>query len=251
LTAFLTTKDLRFSRNGREILRIDEFGLRKGETLALVGPNGAGKSSLLLILALLQTPTSGTIIFDGQISGKGNLLAMRRRMALVFQDALLLDMSVKKNLTIPLKFRGIPRFEADKRVATWLERFGITHLANQPARNLSGGEAQRVSLSRACALQPEILLLDEPFAALDYPTKKDLLGQLAGILQDMKTTTIFVTHDFTEIPYVASQVAVLLDGRIIRQGPVSKIFGESFGNGSAFAPWESVSRMDPVRPAGN
>jgi tungstate transport system ATP-binding protein len=235
----MEVKNLRLVRDGREILNIGELVVERGEVLAIVGPNGAGKSSLLLTLAALQPPTSGTIHLDGRIMGNGNLLALRRRMALVFQEALLLDATVQRNITLALRMRGISRSEATTRAQKWLDRFGIAHLASRSARKLSGGEAQRTSLARAFALEPEILLLDEPFAALDYPTRKALLRELGQLLESMHLTTLFVTHDYTEIPYLAKKTVVLYEGKVIRSGSVEDIFGKELLQRETKVPWES------------
>ncbi|MCU0587181.1 MAG: ATP-binding cassette domain-containing protein [Syntrophobacteraceae bacterium] len=232
-------EDLRLELGGRQIYHIDRLAIRRAEVLALVGPNGAGKSSLLLTLALLQKPTSGTVEIDGEAARNGNALGLRRKMAVVFQQALLLDMTVRQNLLAALRIRGIPRREALERVAYWLDRFGISSLAQRPARVLSGGEAQRASLARAFALEPRVLLLDEPFAALDYPTRKALLNDLGGLLSEMSMTALFVTHDYTEIPYLAERVAVLHQGRIVKDGSLREVFGEDMLKRSLWAPWET------------
>lgn len=234
----LSAKDLRLVRDGRQILDIGELTVEQGEVVAVVGPNGAGKSSLLLILALLERATSGTVRLFGEIAGNGNLLALRRRIALVFQDALLLDTTVKRNVTVPMRIRDIPPQEASTRADKWLNQFGIAELSSRRARHLSGGEAQRTSLARAFALEPEILFLDEPFSALDYPTRKSLLMELGQILKKMRLTTVFVTHDYTEILHFCENVAVLYNGRIIRRGSVREIFGEGILERKICAPWD-------------
>jgi tungstate transport system ATP-binding protein len=238
MTPSLVAENLALSRAGKEIFHIEKLALHRGEVLALVGPNGAGKTSLLLTLALLHPPTGGTIAFNGIAALNGNLLSLRRRMAVVFQEALLLDTTVLRNLIIPLRIRGIPKNEATKRADKWLDRFGIAHLAGRKARHLSGGEAQRTSLARAFALEPEFLFLDEPLGALDYPTRKALLSELGQILKSMNMTTLFVTHDFTEIPYVASTVAVLFEGRLVKYGTDREVFGEELLQSKVWTPWE-------------
>ncbi len=234
----LRAEDLKWHQSGRDILSIGEISLEAGEVLALVGPNGAGKSSLLLTLALLQSPTEGSIWVNGEQAHNANRLALRRRMATVFQEPHLLDFSVWHNVDWPLRMRGIGRAEATARTEHWLERFGISHLAGRPARRLSGGEAQRTSLARAFALQPDILFLDEPFSALDYPTRNKLLEDLGSFLKETLTTTFFVTHDFSEIPHLADRVLVLNEGRIVRGGTVREVFGEEALKWSSWVPWE-------------
>lgn len=234
----LIAEDLRLERSGREIFHIENLTIPQGEVLALVGPNGAGKSSLLLTLAMLEAPSGGVVRFAGEAALNGNRLGMRRRMAVVFQEAMLLDTSVQRNITIALRIRGVAGRDAAQRAQKWLERFGIGHLARRPARQLSGGEAQRASLARAFALEPEVLFLDEPFAALDYPTRKALLNELGPMLKDMNMTALFVTHDYTEIPYLAQRVAVLYEGRIIKCGSVVEVFGEEILSRKIWVPWE-------------
>ena len=234
----LEVRDLRRTNSVKEIFNVDHFALMKGETAAMVGPNGAGKTTFLLTLALLQPPSSGSILVDGIEADAHNLLALRRRMAVVFQDALLLNMSVYANLKIALHIRGIRGAQARGRADKWLELFGITHLAEQRARHISGGEAQRVSLARAFALEPDILFLDEPFASLDYPSRNSLLKDLGQILKSMTMTTLFVTHDYSEIPFLASRTAVMVNGKIIREGPNEAIFGADFFKRQSLVPWE-------------
>jgi tungstate transport system ATP-binding protein len=238
MTLPLVVENLSLSRAGQQIFHIEKLALHRGEVLALVGPNGAGKTSLLLTLALLQPPTGGNLTFNGVAVSNGNVLPLRRRMAVVFQDALLLDTTVFRNVMIPLRIRGVPNDEAKGRAQKWLDRFGIAHLGRRKARHLSGGEAQRTSLARAFALEPEFLFLDEPLGALDYPTRKALLSELGQILKDMNMTTLFVTHDFTEIPYLASMVAVLYEGRMVKYGTIREVFGEELLESKAWTPWE-------------
>jgi tungstate transport system ATP-binding protein len=241
MTPILEARDLRLMISGREILNIDHFGLKNGEVLALIGPNGSGKSTLLKVLALIEPPTAGAVYFNGHpVYPNGNLLSARRRMALVFQEALLFDTSVYRNIMIALRIRGITGKTASERAQKWLDRFGISHLTRRPARRLSGGEAQRANLARAFALEPDVLFLDEPFSALDYPTRKTLLSEMGQLLKSMNMTTLFVTHDYTEIPYLASDVSILFDGKIKKSGTVQDIFGDEMFEKRLLAPWEGL-----------
>lgn len=235
----IIAENLRLELSGREIFHIDRLEIGKGEVLALIGPNGAGKSSLLLTLALLQIPTGGAIRIDGETANNGNRLRLRRKMAVVFQEPLLLDFTVRQNIMAALRIRGVPRRDATERMSEWLERFKISHLADRPASVLSGGEAQRTSLARSFALEPQILFLDEPFGSLDYPTRKSLLIELGQLLSEMNITTLFVTHDYTELPYLARRVAVLFEGGIIKEGSLNEVFGEETVKLTLWAPWEA------------
>ncbi|SHK98211.1 energy-coupling factor ABC transporter ATP-binding protein [Desulforamulus aeronauticus] len=222
--SILVAEDITFIKNGRTILDIDHFSLNEGEVTALIGVNGAGKTSLMQILALLQQPTSGRVVFQGKIANKKNLRELRHRMAFVFQQPLLLDMTVRQNIAMGLRIRKLAKQEIEGRVNLWLEKLGISHLADGPVRFLSGGEAQRVSIARALALQPEVLFLDEPFTGLDSPTRGQLLLDIAGLLHGTKIATLFVTHDYAEIPHLAHRLSVLDQGRVIQTGTPEEIY---------------------------
>lgn len=244
MSAKLSVKNLKLRRSSRDILDIEQFILNRGDVLAVVGPNGAGKSSLLQILAFLIEPDTGIIMLDGETVGNGNRLTVRRKLAMVFQESLLLDTTVQKNIEIPLRIRGISRQEASSRSQEWMNRLGIIRLSGQRARNLSGGESQRTSIARALAMKPEILLMDEPFSALDYPTRKSLLLEMGDIIHTYGMTTVFVTHDFSEIPALTRQVAVLYNGRLTKQGDINEILGESAVSVKSWAPWDDGPESD-------
>ena len=205
------------------MLTVEALDLLSGEVLAVLGPNGAGKSTLLSVMALLERPDRGEVLFEGQPVA-GDALAYRRRMAVVFQEALLLDASVRENAATGLRLRSVGRAERERRVARWLARFGINHLASRSARRLSGGEAHRVALARAFALEPEVLLLDEPFSGLDQPTREALLDELAGVLSETGVSTLLVTHERQEALRLGDRLAVIIDGRIRQVGPVAEVF---------------------------
>ncbi len=205
------------------VLDIERLDVRAGEVLAVVGPNGAGKSTLIGVLGLLEKPTRGEVSFEGE-PVSGPYLAYRRRMAVVFQEPLLLEATVEANVTTGLVLRGVPREERRERARRWMERFGIGRLAGRSARTLSGGEAQRTSLARALVLEPEVLLLDEPFAALDEPTRQGLMDDLARVLGESGAATVLVTHDRNEALRLGDRLAVLMDGRIRQEGTPQGIF---------------------------
>jgi len=220
----LEAKALEVRRDNSLILDIPHLRVEDKEVLALVGPNGAGKTTLLLTLALLYTPSAGEIKFEGKsISyGKG-LINLRRRFAVVFQEPLLFDTSVYENVASGLRVRGIRGRELKQRVFTWLEQFGIAHLAKRAARTLSGGEAQRVTLARALVLNPNILFMDEPFASLDPPTRERLIRDMERIVHETKITTVFVTHDRSEALQLAHRIGVMHQGRIIQIGSPERV----------------------------
>lgn len=214
----ISIKNISVRRGGRVVLEADELNVEKGEVLAVVGPNGAGKSTLLLTLARLLKPERGEIWFSGKPTAAESALHYRRRIGLVMQDPLLFDMSVRENVAAGLKFRGVAKKEIGPRVEKWLEQLGISHLAGRRANELSGGEGQRVSLARALVLDPELLLLDEPFSALDSPTRTRLIDDLGRILPENGVTTIFITHDLAEARRLGNRLAILLNGRLMQTG---------------------------------
>ena len=223
MRALVEVHDLLVRRGGRNVLEVPALEVGRGEVLALIGPNGSGKSTLLLVLACLLKPVSGEILFDERPLSQWKALEYRRRISFVFQAALLLDMTVAENVALGLKFRGIHKDEIRVRVSHWLEQLGIESLANRRAGELSGGEAQRVSLARAFVLDPELILLDEPFSALDPPAHSKLLGDLSALLAVDQRTAIIVTHNLKDASELGDRVAVLVGGRLRQVGRANQI----------------------------
>jgi len=213
-STLLEVRDLVVTRANRRILAVDELTIRKGETLAIVGPNGAGKSTLLLALAGLLRPDRGSMVFEGAPVVPARDLAYRRRIGLVFPAPLLLSTSVFGNVAAGLRFRGVGAAETRDRVEHWLERLAIAHLRDRPASQLSSGEAQRTSLARALVLDPHLLLLDEPFVALDGTTRAQLLDDFERLRVEAPTTLVLVTHHLHEAARLGDRLAILLEGRI-------------------------------------
>lgn len=223
----LTVRDLRVEASDHVLLSVPHFEIVRGEVLVILGANGAGKSTLLQSLAFLRTPTSGSLQFDGEdVSFRAPALALRRRLAVVFQEPLLFDTTVEANVASGLKPRQVPSAVIGERVSRWLERLGIHHLMHRQARALSGGEAQRVSLARAFVLEPDFLLLDEPFSALDAPTRESLTDLFHHLQQQTRTTTLFVTHDRQEALRLAHRIAVMERGKILQMGTPEEVFSQ-------------------------
>ncbi len=224
MTHVVELSDIRVVHDGRVVVDVGALCVAQGEVLAIIGPNGAGKSSLLRIIGALESPTSGTVRFQGLLVVAESALPVRRRMASVFQDPLLADATVFDNVAMGLRFRGVQREAIAPRVARWLGRFAIAGLASRRARTLSGGEAQRTALARALVVEPDLLLLDEPFSALDQPTREALIGDLGRILREERITTILVTHDHEEAMVLADRVGVLIAGRLAQLDSTSRVF---------------------------
>ncbi len=223
----LELKDISVCYDGHTVLDVPRLSVRRGEILTLLGENGSGKTTLLRLFGLLIQPARGRVFLGGRevdFSNARHLLAMRRRLAAVMQEPLLCRMSVRRNAALGLRFRGVSKLEAEQRVNAWLERLAISHLGERSAAKLSGGEAQRVSLARAMVLNPEVLFLDEPFAALDAPTRQSQLQEFQAVLAESGVTTIFATHDRGEALALGDRVAVLMRGRVAQVGTAETVF---------------------------
>ncbi|MFF2446846.1 ABC transporter ATP-binding protein [Neobacillus sp. NPDC058068] len=216
--------NITYKAQNKSILDIPEFQIHAGEFLGIMGPNGAGKSTLLKVLAFLEKQSSGDILYRGESIPKGNVpLELRRKFSIALQQSLLLDGTVFHNIAIGLTLRKMPKTVIKDKVAHWLELFGISHLAKKNALYLSGGEAQRVNLARAMIVEPEILFLDEPFSALDFPTKIKLMEDFKGIIETARTTAVFVSHDLMEINYLTNRLAIIVNGEVKQSGPTPRV----------------------------
>ena len=224
MTAVVALRDVRRDHAAGFTLQVAALDVRAGEVLAVIGPNGSGKSTLLRLLGLLERPQAGQVLVGGRPVDARDALPERRRMATVFQEPLLADTSVAANVALGLRFRGVAGAEIERRVSRWLARLGVGALAGRAARTLSGGEAQRVALARALVLEPEVLLLDEPFASLDQPSRTALIGDLGAILREDRITTVIVTHHRGEAQALADRVAVLLGGRLCQLDETARVF---------------------------
>jgi tungstate transport system ATP-binding protein len=224
MKAVVELSGVRVAYGGAVVLEVPRLEVHAGEILAVIGPNGSGKSTLLRVIGLLEPPTAGEVRFKGAAVEPSRLLRVRRQMATVFQDPLLADTAVFENVALGLRFRQVADAEIAPRVRAWLDRFHIAGLAERQARTLSGGEAQRAALARALVLKPDLLLLDEPFSALDQPTRETLIEELAGILREDRITTVLVTHDRGEALALGDRVAVMMRGEILQVDEASQLF---------------------------
>ena len=187
---------------GRALGPVD-LEIRAGETLALVGPSGCGKSTALRLLAGLEAPTRGTV----------NRAAGRGETAVVFQAPTLAPwLSARANVALPLELAGAPKAQAHERAEAALARVGLSEAQDKRPAQLSGGMAMRVSLARALVTEPKLLLLDEPFAALDEITRRTLADDVLSLWAASKPAIVFVTHNVEEAVYMASRVVVMTRG---------------------------------------
>ncbi|MBM4308632.1 MAG: ABC transporter ATP-binding protein [Deltaproteobacteria bacterium] len=227
LKPILEAKNLEVKQGGVITLNVPSLSVQQGETLSLIGPNGAGKTTLLQTLCYLLKPVRGEISFRGERINSGHsVFTYRRKLAMVFQEPLLFDTTVFENVASGLKIRGMKGQDIRRIAMDQLDRFGIGHLNRRSARKISGGEAQRTSLARAFALQPEILFLDEPFASLDPPTRESLIEDLEDVLRQTQTTTLFATHDRQDALRLSDRIAVMNAGRILQIGSPSEVMNQ-------------------------
>ena len=214
--------DVTFKRN--EFSLSAKLNLQKGSISTLVGASGSGKSTLFRLLSGLENPLTGEIYsddvcwFDG--AKKYNLPVQCRKVGMVFQDyALFEHLTVYDNIAY-----GVQKVNRQTVVNDWLSRINLTQKANAYPQDLSGGEKQRVALARALAIEPDILLLDEPFSALDAYFRHELRRQLQVLIRDTQIPVLISTHDLDEARFLADSIYVLVDGQIVQQGPVSEVF---------------------------
>jgi NitT/TauT family transport system ATP-binding protein len=195
----------RSSQGQIEALNEVAFQVAPQEFLCLVGPSGCGKSTLLRLMAGLLQPTQGQVCLNGQ-----PLTGPRRQVGIVFQKANLMPWrSVRDNVVLPLELAGVPRSEALRRADALIELVGLAGFERTPPRNLSGGMEQRVAIARALVHDPEILLLDEPFGALDAMTRERMSIELLRIWEASHKTVVMVTHNIQEAVFLADRVLVL------------------------------------------
>ncbi|MFH1150325.1 MAG: ABC transporter ATP-binding protein [Actinomycetota bacterium] len=227
VTPIIEAERLRKDYLGRTVVDIERIAVEQGETLVVLGPSGCGKSVLLRMMNLLEAPTEGTIRFEGrEVQGlKGQQrVSVSRRMAMIFQDPLLFRGTALRNVEYGLKVRDVPAAARAERAREVLEVVGLGHMSGELVSTLSGGEAQRVSVARALAVEPELLLLDEPFANLDAPTRHELQNELRSLLSRSGMTAIFVTHDQEEAARLGDRILVLDAGRVEQEGTARDIF---------------------------
>jgi osmoprotectant transport system ATP-binding protein len=204
------------ARGGQDVLHGIDLTIAAGSFVALVGPSGSGKTTLLKSLNRLAVPNAGAIRLGGEETARMDSRRLRRRIGYVFQEhALFPHMSVAENIALPLRLAGRDRAARGARVTELLDLVALPRdfAARMPVA-LSGGQAQRVGVARALATSPELMLLDEPFAALDPVVRSELGRAYRALHEDLGLTTILVTHDMAEALLLADRIVVLIDGRL-------------------------------------
>jgi osmoprotectant transport system ATP-binding protein len=211
--------DVSFSRGeGRPVLANFSLQVERGEVLALVGRSGAGKSTILKLVNRLLVPTSGTVSVDGRSTREWDPIALRRRIGYVLQDVgLFPHLSIGANVAVPLRLAGWTDERMRARVSDLLDLVGLPagQYANRWPDQLSGGQRQRVGVARALAVDPPILLMDEPFGALDALTRAELHVEFHRIQDRVGKTVVIVTHDMGEAFALADRIGVIDEGRLV------------------------------------
>jgi len=206
----LELRGVRHRYDGRVVLDLERFAVPPGALIAIVGPNGAGKSTLLRLLALLERPTEGAVLLDGRPAD----LALRRRVTLVEQRPVLLRGTTRQNLEFGLRVRGIRRTEVNRLVDNVAGRLGITPLLDRRRHELSDGEVQRIAVARALAVEPDVLLLDEPASSADRAAAQSLYHALAEERARRPLAVCLASHQLEDAYRWADDVRALADGRL-------------------------------------
>jgi putative ABC transport system ATP-binding protein len=216
------------SRDGdrRAILEDVSLAVPAGRFFTILGPSGSGKSTLLRCINRLIEPTSGTVLLDGEPASQIPVQTLRRRVGMVFQTAALFDGAVIDNTLFGPRLRR-ERLDEESFAGELLERVGLPRdFAGKAVGELSGGEAQRVSLARALANNPEVLLLDEPTASLDPAASAQVERLLVRLAAETELTSLFVTHNLDQARRVGDRGLLLVDGRVVEQGPLTEILAD-------------------------
>ena len=201
------------------------FSVKEGELIALLGPSGGGKTTVLRMIAGLEMPTSGDVFIRGE---RVNDVSVRQRnIGFVFQNyALFKNMNVFKNIAFGLKIKKWKRGDIESRIDELLTLFGLQGLEQRYPHQLSGGQRQRVAIARALAPKPSVLLLDEPFGAVDAKIRQELREWLVTLHHDLNVTTVFVTHDQEEAMEVSNRIVIFSRGRLEQVGPPREVYDQ-------------------------
>lgn len=217
----LEVKNLTYKADGKIILSDIDFVIESGERVAFYGPSGAGKSTLIRLLNRLDEPTSGTVLLEGQDYREVPPRKLRRRLGLVMQRPYLFPGTVAENIRYGPATRG--ETMSDKEIENLLAGVDLDGYASRDVNKLSGGEAQRVSLARTLANNPEVLLLDEPTTSLDSAAQREVEETILSVLESQQVTCILVSHDQKQVYRLADRVVMLEGGELVADGPVEEV----------------------------
>ncbi len=230
MDVFIELKNVTKRYDSIDVFRDISLQVRSGERLALLGPSGCGKSTLLRLIVGLETPTSGEVWVEGRLASSPGRIAVpphARALAMVFQDlALWPNLTVSQNVELGLAGAKLGRKERREWALSVLERCRIGELSERRPAELSGGQQQRVALARALAVEPKLLLLDEPFSGLDFAIKARLYAEILHLCTTLELSLLVVSHDPLETSALCSQVAVLERGQICETGPLEELLHE-------------------------
>lgn len=211
-----------------EVLKDINYEIKQGEVVVIIGPSGSGKSTFLRCMNLLETPTSGQILFEGQdiTNPKNDIFKMREKMGMVFQNFNLFpNMSVLDNITLsPVKVKKENKQAAETYAKELLQTVGLPDKANAYPRSLSGGQQQRIAIARALAMKPDVMLFDEPTSALD----PEMVGEVLGVMQRLAKegmTMVIVTHEMGFAKEVGDKIVFMDGGYIVEEGTPEEVFG--------------------------
>jgi len=215
-------------RRGNFLLEHINFSLQQNEIFSIIGKTGSGKTMLLEAVAGFYQPDQGIVLYEGTPMCK--IPACRRHIGYLYQDySLFPHMTAFSNIAYGPKIQGVPKAEIQARVKEIAAQFEIEHILAQYPGTLSGGEQQRVALARALIMRPSLLLLDEPFSALDPVTKRNMYDMIQKVREDFCCSFIFVTHDFAEAEHLADRIGVLIDGRLCGIVKSNELYSAQWG----------------------
>lgn len=249
MTPAYSVKDLEFSYGNSPVLTVDRLEIPRGEVVALVGPNGSGKTTLLHLLAFVET--AGTISFFGEKLTNENALKFRRRVGLLLQNPYLFRTTVLANIVWGLKIRGVPAAEARKNASEALRKVGLAGFENRPARSLSGGETQRVALARALALDPDVLLLDEPANHMDRESVQRTRDIVVEQNSKEGKTIVLTTHNLALVESFAHRFLYIFSGKVISASPDNLFRGTLKDGGTRFETDRISLHLDTPVPNGS
>ncbi|SFE20761.1 amino acid ABC transporter ATP-binding protein [Peptostreptococcus sp. D1] len=223
----LEIKDLHKSFGNLEVIKGIDLEIDKGDIVVIIGPSGSGKSTVLRCMNLLEQPTAGDIVFEGQsiMENKKNIDKIRENIGMVFQNFNLFpNKSIIENITLaPMKVKGISKADAEKKAEELLTRVGLIEKKNSFPNQLSGGQQQRIAIARALAMEPDMMLFDEPTSALDPEMVKEVLDVIKELADEGMTMAI-VTHEMGFAKEVADRVIFVDGGKIVEDGSPEEVF---------------------------